>query len=135
MTLYLGGLWGSVTRPSWLLSGVRTEHHTCNTKQPQWVFTARTSIKKKIRKSTCHFVTRKSTIIFGWFPDIHLNLPSNIHPDFNSKSTYSDFNSKNIYSDFNSNISLILSLIFTMILTLIFTLYSTLISTIIITRS
>lgn len=28
MTLYLGGLWGSVTRPSWALSGVRTEHHT-----------------------------------------------------------------------------------------------------------
>lgn len=29
MTRYLSGLWGSVTSPSWELSGVRTEHHTC----------------------------------------------------------------------------------------------------------
>lgn len=28
MTRYLSGLWGSVTSPSWELSGVRTEHHT-----------------------------------------------------------------------------------------------------------
>ena len=28
MTRYLGGLWESVIRPSWALSGVRTEHHT-----------------------------------------------------------------------------------------------------------
>lgn len=28
ITLYRGGLWASVTSPSWALSGVRTEHHT-----------------------------------------------------------------------------------------------------------
>lgn len=31
MTLYRGGLWGSVTKPSWALSGVLTEHHTYKT--------------------------------------------------------------------------------------------------------
>lgn len=30
MTLNLDGLWGSVMTPSWELSGVLTEHHTCN---------------------------------------------------------------------------------------------------------
>lgn len=32
MTRYLSGLWGSVTSPSWELSGVRTEHHTCRSR-------------------------------------------------------------------------------------------------------
>lgn len=43
MTRYLSGLWGSVTSPSWELSGVRMEHHTCAkpTKKSWWLVSSR----------------------------------------------------------------------------------------------
>lgn len=48
MTRYLGGLWGSVIKPSWALSGVRTEHQTCTERHKSGINTCIYCTSQKI---------------------------------------------------------------------------------------